>query len=332
MSTVVSVHNSSIVRYHRFYWDHSSRKGKIYFTDDNGRVIRMYKRCFEGKGVYFYSHSHVFPTLCIYPGGFVNQLYTFCQDIREKYTKKSIKKALSNCPNIYMLFKEGRFENCHVEEISVGGETKKLLAICYPSMFVTKRMMYNRLVTIEEQLKDEVSRINKYEFRGKWDTAKKIGANALKVAVKVGVAMAAGAIGANLDFDLPDFDFGAALPDIDFDFDLDTDFDIDSESIANVDDNSFAIGTTTQEINISQLPTDGSLSDPSSGYNISFQAQHETLSSDGGIKLDADITKEPGTSNHFCIKTDKGTVHNVKGGTGSVKINGIEYNLPTLKG
>ena len=67
-------------------------------------------------------------------------------------------------------------------------------------------------------------------------------------------------------------------------------------------------------------------------YNVSFGSQKATLESNGGLKLDAIIDKEPGTANHFTIKTKKGTVTNVVGGTHTVKINGIEYKLPVLKG
>lgn len=68
------------------------------------------------------------------------------------------------------------------------------------------------------------------------------------------------------------------------------------------------------------------------GYNVSFKSQKVTLESVGGIKLDATIDKEPGTANRFCIKTWKGTVHDVPGGTHSVKINGNVYKLPKLIG
>lgn len=68
------------------------------------------------------------------------------------------------------------------------------------------------------------------------------------------------------------------------------------------------------------------------GYNISFGSQKATLESLGGQHLDAAIDKEPGTANRFCIKTWKGTVHDVPVGTHTVKINGIVYKLPALKG
>ena len=72
---------------------------------------------------------------------------------------------------------------------------------------------------------------------------------------------------------------------------------------------------------------------PINGYNVSFGSQQATLHTPGnGLHLDATITKEPGTSNQFCIKTNKGTIHNVSGGTQRVWINGIQYMLPKLIG
>lgn len=71
----------------------------------------------------------------------------------------------------------------------------------------------------------------------------------------------------------------------------------------------------------------------SNSYNVSFGAQSETLTSKGGgQQLPVTITKEPGSANLFCIESNKGVVHNVKGGTTFVDINGISYRLPKLKG
>lgn len=69
-------------------------------------------------------------------------------------------------------------------------------------------------------------------------------------------------------------------------------------------------------------------------YNISFGAQEATLQRSGGGlgSLDVTITKEPGSSNLFCITDGTHTVHNVKGGTNFIKIDGIKYILPKLKG
>ena len=79
---------------------------------------------------------------------------------------------------------------------------------------------------------------------------------------------------------------------------------------------------------------ESSCSDLSSdGYNVSFGAQKERLTSQGGgLHIDATIEKEPGSSSKFCIKTNKGIVHNVSNGDLWVEINGINYKLPRLKG
>lgn len=69
-------------------------------------------------------------------------------------------------------------------------------------------------------------------------------------------------------------------------------------------------------------------------YNIAFGAQEATLQRSGGGlgSLDVTITKEPGSSNLYCISDGTHTIHNVKGGTHSIRIDGIKYILPKLKG
>lgn len=68
------------------------------------------------------------------------------------------------------------------------------------------------------------------------------------------------------------------------------------------------------------------------GYNVSFGAQRETISSLGGIEKSVTITKEPGSSNLFCITDGHTTIHNVKGGTSTIRIDNVKYKLPKLKG
>lgn len=69
-------------------------------------------------------------------------------------------------------------------------------------------------------------------------------------------------------------------------------------------------------------------------YNVSFEAQKETLRRSGGGlgSLDVTITKEPGSSSLFCITDGTTTIHNVPKGQGTIKIDGIKYILPKLKG
>lgn len=128
---------------------------------------------------------------------------------------------------------------------------------------------------------------------------------------------------------------------VDGDIDTGDDFvDTDTSSFLDIDDD---LSMSDGVLDIEDAPDDynrvtdlagenhfvDSLND---GYNVSFSSQKTTLKSVGGIKLDAIIDKEPGTANRFCINTSKGTVHDVPGGTHSVKINGIVYLLPKLIG
>jgi hypothetical protein len=115
--------------------------------------------------------------------------------------------------------------------------------------------------------------------------------------------------------------------------DMDYDFDIDFQDDTNAD--GFEL-ITTDDLGSGYDVENGSFEDlPDSsngGYNVAFGRQKATLSSVGGILLDATIEKEPGSSSLFCIKTDNGIVHNVKKGDDWVKIDNIRYRLPELKG
>ena len=73
---------------------------------------------------------------------------------------------------------------------------------------------------------------------------------------------------------------------------------------------------------------------PDSLYNVSFGAQKESLQRSGGGlgSLDVTITKEPGSSNLFCITDGRHTIHDVPGSTKTIEISGITYKLPKLKG
>lgn len=218
--------------YHKFKLQETTRNDRIDFSDDFGNSMRMYKRIYNNNGAYFYMYSHVFPTLFIYSGGFIGQLYDYCQKVKDKCTGNSIVAAFSDCPYIYKLITDDKFDNCHLEDISINGEKKKCLAVCYCSLFLDKETMYYRLSKMEDALKKEISLIRNNELKGKWDSLKKFGAGALKVIAKVGVALVAGAVGANIDIDIPDFDFGFTMPDFDFDVDFDADLDADCD-VAN---------------------------------------------------------------------------------------------------
>lgn len=298
-----------------FLWQEASHKSMVRFADDSGRVIRLYKRKYDNQGAYFYMSSHVFPTLYIYSCDFIGQLFVYCQTVKKKFTSKSIASAFSNCPNIYMLIKDGRFENCHIEDLSINGFTKKCLAVCYPSFLCPKRNMYNRLVTMEKVLKEEVKAIKKYELKGKWDTVKKIGAGALRIAARVGVALVGGAVGGNLDIDLPDFDLGSYLPDVDIDFDTDMDIDTDTDINTELDFDTDMVFDTDVDM------------EPSMNAGVlSFQGKQILNIVGGGlqtIKVD-DIGIPPGHATEHVLY--KGVWHEIV--NHKVKLDGHWWKVP----
>lgn len=112
------------------------------------------------------------------------------------------------------------------------------------------------------------------------------------------------------DFDIPDFESA--------------DSDLDFVDLGYIDYN--------EEFSNLEIFSDNNNFD---NYNVSFGAQSATIDRSGGGlgSLDVTITKEPGTSNQFCI-TDKfgHVIHNVSGTANKIRINGIWYKLPDLKG
>lgn len=289
--------------YHRFNWENASKKCRIKFTDDNGNSMRLYRRNYNGRGACYYIYSHVFPTLFIYSGNFINQLYDYCQTISTKCTSTSICAAFSESPNIYKLLVGEGFDNCHVEDVSIGGETRKCLAVCYPSFLLSKKKMYNRLACMEDTLREEVQKIKKEELKGKWDTLKKIGAGVLKVATRLGVALVAGAVGANLDIDIPDFGIVSSIPDMDYDFDMEFD---------------------------DQMAFD---TDLNNGYNISFGASENSdgYIPEGTISLERTISGGSDTFPHYTqdghdyVKLGPGKYERIDQGI-TVNLKGVKYN------
>lgn len=111
---------------------------------------------------------------------------------------------------------------------------------------------------------------------------------------------------------------------------LDGDIDIDIPDDVYVPDDS--TGLDVDAIDSDYAPE--AYTDLSDQYNVSFGAQNETLRRSGGGlgSLDVTITKEPGSSSLFCITDGTTTIHNVPRGQNSIKIDGIKYILPKLKG
>ncbi len=201
--------------HHKYNKELLHQKDKIKFVDDNGVSMRLCQRRYNNQLAFFYMDSHIYSRLFIYSGDFINQLHDYCMEIKSKCSNKSIRSAFSDSPNLCYYILEGTFYDCHIDEVSIGGVTNKCLAVDYLSIILPKKMMYKRLAKMEETLREEIKKVKKDELRGKWDTLKKIGATILKTSARVGVALAAGAVGANLDFD-PDIDFGDSTPNIDF--------------------------------------------------------------------------------------------------------------------
>ena len=134
---------------------------------------------------------------------------------------------------------------------------------------------------------------------------KKFGAGVLKFAAKAGVALAAGAVGANLDIDIPDFDVGSSMPDIDFDYDSDMDFD-----------NQLTLG-----------------SDYDNGYNVSFGASENSdgYIPDGTISLERTISGDSDSFPHYTkdghdyVKLGPGNYVRIDQGN-TVNLRGVKYD------
>ena len=161
-------------------------------------------------------------------------------------------------------------------------------------------------------------------------------------------SVAVKSIGGDVDLDIPDFDGDVDIdididgPDIDGDVNIDIDGDtdvnfdpdlseIDSDNDINAE--SYSEGCETSE-NLGDSHSDTSNTLHEESYNPSFKAQDATLKSQGGgSTIKVTITREPGTSNQFCIELPSGDkIHNVSGTRNTIKINQIVYKLPVLKG
>ena len=136
-----------------------------------------------------------------------------------------------------------------------------------------------------------------------------------------GLKFAVRSIGGDINIDVP--------IDADVDIDVDADLNLGNDSSIPISDASNLLGADNSAVDF-DADNDTSVSN---GYNVSFGAQKETLTSRGGGQhLDVTIEKEPGTANSFTISSKKGTVSGVSGSENWVKISGILYKLPKLKG
>lgn len=184
--------------------------------------------------------------------------------------------------------------------------------------------LYTRVFTENEVL---ITTLGKYDEKVKDDAKKRLIRMVVRKGIIYGIPALLGvpSLGALFDLDsLFGLGDGADLAECSVDADYLLDFS-DLPEIAE-----FGNSDICDEFDSSELNDEGI--SHNSGNNISFGSQKVTLESLGGKELPATIDKEPGTSNSFTIKTSKGTINNVKGGTERIKIDGIIYKLPKLKG
>ena len=308
------------MEYYLKSWHPSKFESTTKISLPNNSSFLKYVRCYNGKEAVFYTDNCVFyRDMYIYIGDFLEKAVLSYIEIKHKCSDKSIKAAFEESPNIYAYLEN--FTNGHSSPIillSTNDGDFYCLKESYCTLFYAKKWNFNNLNAIAEIFRKEIPLIKTYRLKPSFmQRAKnfflKSSKYALKFVVRAGVIVAAGAIGANLD--LPDFDFDIDVPDNDMDYDFDIDSGYDSS------------------YELAEYSTSGFTSEPS-GYNVSFGAQNATLERSGGGlgSLNVTITKEPGSSNLFCITDGTNTIHNVKGGTNSIKIDGIKYLLPKLKG
>lgn len=301
-------------------WHRSKFESKTnILLPDKSRLIRFI-RCYKGKEATFYTTNGIlFRYMYVFIGDFLEKAILSYMEISQKCSSSSIKSAFEDCPNIYAYLEN--FVNGYsspIKKVCTDNGEYYCLVQSYCTLFYTKKWVFNDLNRIAEIFRKEIPLIKAYrlELNFKQKVKKfflKSSKYALKFIVRAGVIVAAGAVGANID--LPDFDFDIDVPD----FDTDYDFSIGAD---------YEVGYQIPDYSDSAFLSD------LSGYNVSFGAQDATLQRCGGGLggLDVTITKEPGSSNLFCITDGTHTIHKVKGGTNSIKIDGIKYLLPKLKG
>lgn len=235
------------------------------------------------------------------------------------FTEDSLKRAFRKFPNIYNAFIN---KNSSISYSSfISNHLTKFIHKDYLSEYEEKEAVEELCKTAIDILKElvsfkiDINDLVRKETKNQSIVLPSWIRDGVNIAVRVGVKTLAAYIGANIDSNFEigniDGDINVDVPDFDSNFDID--IDLDSDLSTFFENNN---GIENQ-------------------YNISFGAQSATLDRSGGGlgSLDVTITKEPGTSNQFCI-TDKfgHVIHNVSGTANKIKINGIWYKLPDLKG
>ena len=288
----------------------------------NGARMLKYVRHYNNTLATFYTdNTYIFRIMYIYTGEFLYKTVLSYMEIKNKCSNKSIKAAFEQAPTLYNQlnsFLNG--DSCNICIVQSKEGEKYCITGSYCTLFSSKRRVFYNLSKLADIFRNEIQLIKPERLEPCFAQKlkrffSKAGTYALKFVVRAGVVVVGSAIGANLD--LPDFDFDLDTPDInnDFDFDLDT----DDTFLPLVDS-----GNGDLCVNLNN----------SDDYNVSFGSQKASLDRVGrGLgSVDVTITKEPGSSNLFCISDGTNTIHDVKGGTNFIKIDGIKYHLPKLKG
>lgn len=273
----------------------------------------------------------------VYVGDGFMKLVLMYEEIVKKCTRTSVKKAFRDAYLLKLMIEEGRYYKISFDN---SDKVYYCLKVHSSSIFPSRyaKTAYRNAMKLMKRLSENAQHIHFDKLKGKgwWlpgleQFLVKFGLKLAIGAVIAGVAGAAAGAGLSIfdgdDGSLFGMDGENASPDLDFDVDG---FD------ASLGDNQMLLtdGSDGQDVDFFESESDGYFdSSSNNGYNVSFGSQKETLTAQGGGQhIDVTIEKEPGTSNKFSISSSNGTIHNVSGGDMWVKINGINYKLPRLKG
>ena len=264
------------------------------------------------KGFFIFKDDHYsYRAIYVSLGGVPNMLWKMHDDS----TYASFNKALRNCPSLLYHFGEDRsysrdfymhkeynpFENRHQYLLSAMVEE-----IGYPNESYEERVL-EKLTSHAVSILNDLNKIDSSSLEKEKDSDSPWGA-----------------IIAGLFIGFTAYLASEYAVDIISDCELEP-LDLDSDTMQD-------LGVDVDAIDSDYTPE--AYADLSDQYNVSFGAQRETLQRSGGGlgSIDVTITKEPGSSNLFCISDGTHTIHNIQGGTNSIKIDGIKYLLPNLKG
>ncbi len=338
------------MEYYLAQWHKSMFESRVDIQLDENNNLYKFVKCYEGKKAIFYTETNVLSRwMYIYTGDFIQKAVLSFIEIENKCSNKSIEAAFEDCPNIYNWLKDFTQDNLSpIVVLNIDGSDYYCLKESYITFLTSKKKTFKRLCEKADLFRTEILLIKTYRLEPSFfQKAKRFFAKSAKYAIKfvvrAGVIVAASAIGANID--LPVFDFDLDLPDVDTDFDFDVDVpliaatpdidipnidtDVDVDLIGNDD----IIGNAMIDISDGGdvYSTDGLVTN---NYNVAFGKQQADLQKVGGGlgTKSVTITKESGSSNLFCITDGSNAVHNVKGGTSKITLNGIQYKLPKLKG